>query len=221
VTPSTTITTTTGASSTKTTKSGSSNTSSTSTKKSKGASGNNRFSPSAWSRGLSKKQQYEWFVDCYRLRLDEEYVYRGDLTGLYNPESGPSEIVQSFLVFCKLALHNNVIPDGWDWSEFLKIASENLNYAFEKSDAQEKYGSENVFAVMTGGRSLRATAEEVYGTPVTSSWDSLSQDSQQIQDEVDNFFEEEGSNFYDASELFADVGGPQIWQKLRASLKKR
>ena len=41
-----------------------------------------------------------------------------------------------------------------------------LPYAFEKSDAKEKWGSENVFAAMTGGLSLRATGEVVYGASI-------------------------------------------------------
>lgn len=39
-------------------------------------------------------------------------------------------------------------------------AGDMLTFAFEKSDAQEEYGSENVFSAITGsGRSLRFTAE--------------------------------------------------------------
>jgi hypothetical protein len=54
-------------------------------------------------------------------------------------------------------------PQHWDWTRFLQAASGLLPYAFEKSDAQEKYGSENKFAGLMGGRSLRSTAELVYG----------------------------------------------------------
>jgi hypothetical protein len=36
--------------------------------------------------------------------------------------------------------------------------------AFEKSDAQERWGSENVFDVAHGGRSLRYTAISIYGS---------------------------------------------------------
>jgi hypothetical protein len=45
-----------------------------------------------------------------------------------------------------------VVPAKWDWGKFLKAAVKLLPYAFEKSDAQEKWGGENVFAVAMGGR---------------------------------------------------------------------
>ena len=52
-------------------------------------------------------------------------------------------------------MEQGVIPEGWTWSKFLATAVDLLPYAFEKSDAQEKYGRENVFNVALGGRSLR------------------------------------------------------------------
>jgi hypothetical protein len=54
-------------------------------------------------------------------------------------------------------------PQRWDWTRFLQAASGLLPYAFEKSDAKEKYGSENKFAGLLGRRSLHSTAELVYG----------------------------------------------------------
>lgn len=52
---------------------------------------------------------------------------------------------------------NNVLPGQWDWRGFFVKAGGLLMFAFEKSDAQEKYGQENVFAALMGGRSLRST----------------------------------------------------------------
>eukprot|EP00983_Pelagomonas_calceolata_P083660 1156206-Pelagomonas_calceolata.AAC.6 len=40
--------------------------------------------PSSWARGLSIKDQYEWLCDCYRMRIDDEMVYQGNLRGLYD-----------------------------------------------------------------------------------------------------------------------------------------
>ena len=112
--------------------------------------------PCAWAVGLGEKKQREWLVDCYRMRLDDEYALEGDVRGgsLYD-QSEPDEIVQDFLLFCRLAKEQGALPEGWSWSKFLDTAAELLPYAFEKSDAKEKYGGENVFALVTGGRSLR------------------------------------------------------------------
>lgn len=51
-----------------------------------------------------------------------------------------------FLTFCKLAVKAGVLPAGWDWPGFLRKAQGLLPYAFEKSDAKDKWGGENVFA---------------------------------------------------------------------------
>ena len=54
--------------------------------------------------GLGPKKQREWLVDCYRMRLDDDYAVGGDVRGgsLYD-QSEPDEIIQDFLVFCRLA----------------------------------------------------------------------------------------------------------------------
>jgi hypothetical protein len=33
--------------------------------------------PYDWSHGLSPDQQAEWLVDCYRMRLDDDYAWGG------------------------------------------------------------------------------------------------------------------------------------------------
>lgn len=120
--------------------------------------------PAAWAVGMKKAEMYEWFVDCYRMRIDDMYVWGGGtLNGLYNEASGLC-IVEDFAVFCRLAVRNNVIPAGFAWSKATRVAAKLLPFAFEKSDAKEKYGGENVFSSMMGGRSLRLTGEMVYGT---------------------------------------------------------
>jgi hypothetical protein len=64
---------------------------------------------------------------------------------LYDPDRTETSVLTDFLVFCKLAVKNQVIPAGWDWQLFLSKAAGLLPFAFEKSDAQEKYGGENIF----------------------------------------------------------------------------
>lgn len=84
----------------------------------------------------------------------------GNLHGLYNPDHTADSVILDFFTFCKLAAWRQVVPHGWDWEKFLVTAAGMLLYAFEKSDAKDEYGSENVFSAMSGtGRSLRFTAE--------------------------------------------------------------
>ncbi|KAJ3061850.1 hypothetical protein HK102_008962, partial [Quaeritorhiza haematococci] len=103
---------------------------------------------------------------------DDDYIHGGgNLHSLYDVDDQNKDgIVADFLIFCKFAVKRGVIPTSpaWDWSEFLRIARPLPPFAFEKSDAKEKYGSENVFSVLMGGRSLRYTGEQIYGTGVQS-----------------------------------------------------
>ena len=41
--------------------------------------------PASWDQGLSQPKKYEWLVDCYRMRVDDDYAMGGgNLRGLYN-----------------------------------------------------------------------------------------------------------------------------------------
>jgi len=166
--------------------------------------------PSAWADGLGQKKQREWLVDCYRMRLDDEYALEGDVRGgsLYD-QSEPNEIVQDFLVFCRLAKEKGVLPEGWNWSKFLDTAAELLPYAFEKSDAKEKYGGENVFAFVTGGRSLRSTGEMIYG----SSFGAFAEESQEHKRLMRELKDKKRT-----SEMVEEVGGKKVWDTLEWKL---
>lgn len=40
--------------------------------------------PAAWARAFSGAKRYEWLVDCYRMRVDDEHVWGGGkMRGLY------------------------------------------------------------------------------------------------------------------------------------------
>jgi len=149
---------------------------------------------SDWATNLGIKK-YSWLVDCYRLRLDDDYAWGGcNLHGLYE-DSSPGNIAQDFMVFCALAARRGLLPMIWDWNLFLKEASKNLNYAFEKSDAQEDWG-------MLGPMLLRTTADQIYGGgPNMFESDSL---QDKVQDEVDN----------ESDLIFKDIGGVKNWFKL-------
>jgi hypothetical protein len=118
--------------------------------------------PSAWSDGLAPLAAAEWFVDCYKMRCDDDYALGGCyLHGVYNYEATAAAIVFDFLQFCLLAVASEVVTASFDWDTCIIKYGNLIGYAFEKSDAQEKYGRENVFAAMMGGRSLRFTATQV------------------------------------------------------------
>lgn len=174
---------------------------------------------SSWSRGFaSPSKMYEWLVDCYRMRVDDDYAYGGGNThGIYNPDADKNTVVADLLIFAKLCKMNDVLPaQGWNWEQFLKAALPLLPYAFEKSDAQEKYGRENVFSGFTGsGRSLRATGEIIYKTSVMG--DDESEEYRKVYDQVDRLFE--AKDPFKNERAFADVGGAAIWRKFKKDLQ--
>ena len=57
-------------------------------------------------------------------------------------------IAKDFFVFCLLAARRGVTPPDWSWGDFLPVAAKFCHFAFEKSDAQDRWGSENVFEAM-------------------------------------------------------------------------
>ena len=115
--------------------------------------------PHAWAIGLNAHMQREWLVDCYRMRLDDELAWKDSIRpGSLYDQSGANEIAQDFLVFCCLAKRKGVLPENWSWSKFLDVAAGLLAFKFEKNDAKTKYGDENQFALLNGGRSLRWAA---------------------------------------------------------------
>ena len=170
----------------------------------------------SWAEGL--ENPYEWLVDCYRMRVDDDYVWgSGFLHGLYEPDKTAMTVFRDFIVFTKLAVENEVIPDDWDWKRFMDVAKNLLPYGFEKSDAQDKYGSENVFSVVTGGRSLRYTGEIVYGFSASQCDDNMD-DFEEIYGEVERATTQKF--LIPGNQYFDDIGGVSLWKNLLTSLKR-
>ena len=94
----------------------------------------------AWANGLSKPDQYEWLSNCYEMRCDDDYAWGGcNLHGPYDPEATPESIQRDFMAFCLLAKRQGVLPAGWNWSAFLKVAAQFVVFAFE-SRTQKSVG---------------------------------------------------------------------------------
>lgn len=157
------------------------------------------------------------------MRVDDEYCHGSELRGLYQYHHGGTklDVVLDFFKFCKLAVRRKAIPSGWNWSEFLNIAKKLIPYAFEKSDAKEKYGGENYFSVIMGGRSLRATGEIICASTVTNlDNNSNLEESQALDEVVSIMISGSGKNlFFDYEEEFKDVGGGKEWHSFFLTLK--
>jgi hypothetical protein len=95
-------------------------------------------SNSSWAKGLDHLAAAEWFIDYYRMRVDDDYAWRDILRSgsLYDPGHTKQTIAADFLVFCHLARFVGAVPvDNWDWVSCLDTFGHLLHYAFEKSDA--------------------------------------------------------------------------------------
>lgn len=120
-----------------------------------------------------------------------------------------------------------MVHTGWDWPAFLSTATGLLPYAFEKSDAKEKWGGENVFAAMLGGgRSLRATAEVVLGSSAVGGLGPTDEEcclAEQLCDRMHQLLAVAdgggGEGAAEARALFGDVGGAAAWRTLVQALE--
>jgi hypothetical protein len=108
------------------------------------------------------------------------------------------------------------VPETWPWRAFLAVAPRFIRTPFAKSNAQERWGAENVFSVATGGRSLRYTAGRVYG------WD-IKESKATPHDECDArvaaaYRARAAGDAAVLNALYFDVGGVAVWKALEAAL---
>eukprot|EP00930_Biecheleria_cincta_P062275 TRINITY_DN47759_c0_g1_i1.p1 TRINITY_DN47759_c0_g1~~TRINITY_DN47759_c0_g1_i1.p1 ORF type:complete len:829 (-),score=163.30 TRINITY_DN47759_c0_g1_i1:10-2457(-) len=164
-----------------------------------------RLNPARWADGLDTGSQYDWFINCYRMRVHEDYTGGGHFHGLYDPDAGTGGIAFDFLLFCKLAVARKAVPSNWDWSACLKKASKTLMIAFEKGDAQ---GSSQAY---------RDTAELIYGTSSAHS-DGPSKMEESIELELARRLGRRPSSRNLVGRVLDDVGGEQSWSKFREKL---
>jgi len=145
-------------------------------------------------------RKHAFLIDCYRLRLDDDYVWGGcNLHGLY-ADGSPLSITEDFIIFCTLAARAGMIPLLWDWKLFLQEAVTKIKFAYEKSDAQEDWG-------MLGPMMLRTTADSVYGGGPDNADDAM---IEKIQSDIDSHRET----------IFREIGGMKNWNALVDELEQ-
>ena len=128
-----------------------------------GAYPNSSFPVSAAAvlEGISQKEVYQRLIDTYRFRVEDEYVFGGNLRGLYNQQD-PRPDFHRFLLKVE---KKGILPAEWDMEkrkECEQLAGsrsndDGLHFAIEKHDVQETY--RDLFMPMK----LRMLAETVYG----------------------------------------------------------
>lgn len=120
----------------------------------------------AWFEGLSPAERYKWFVDCYRLRLDDDFVNDSPVRGLYTPGAKRGAILEDWLVFSKLATDREILPLDWNWHTALDVAAGCLSKSLIKGAPCSSTGKHESMREMASliygdGNDLELTAEQV------------------------------------------------------------
>ncbi|KAG8525247.1 uncharacterized protein KY384_008891 [Bacidia gigantensis] len=115
---------------------------------------------------LPEKEAMKQLVDCYRLRVEDDYAFGGDNRGLYSGDE--AEAMPDFKRFLNKCEKKGVLPSWWSKEKRRelerRVRDRNekdgigcVYFAVEKSDIQEKYG-DNIMPMK-----LRMLAERIYG----------------------------------------------------------
>jgi hypothetical protein len=119
------------------------------------------------------------------------YCCAGKLHGAYAANCSPESLCEDFLHFCTLAERHGVAPagikdhayDAWPgWASMLQLAAARLQSPLSQADAGAEWGSSDAMSrkemlrwlrrvaqtTPPWGRSLRYTAEVVYGCPASA-----------------------------------------------------
>lgn len=123
-----------------------------------------------WLHNRPKKDVFKLLVDTYRMRVEDEYVFQGDVDeGSLYSGAGPANVLRHFKQFLnktiRLNIKNKLLPEWWS-NDSLKECIEfartddfsNINYAVEKHDLQEHYSQ------MDMPMQLRMFSEKIDGT---------------------------------------------------------
>eukprot|EP00035_Acanthoeca_spectabilis_P034147 m.27366 g.27366 ORF g.27366 m.27366 type:complete len:407 (-) comp6414_c0_seq2:1974-3194(-) len=176
---------------------------------------------SAWADGLSTNERYEWMGNCYAMRCDDDYVWGGGiLRGPNDPQRTLQSLTVDFLTFSLLATRHGVTPEGWNWPAFLNVAPRFVRFVFTKSDAKERWGSENIFSgalsTSPGSRSLRYTGTRVYGRCYQSPQPFNDAKSSQMFDQATI---DAGRGVCADNAALSEVGGAEQWIKFVEELR--
>jgi splicing suppressor protein 51 len=111
---------------------------------------------------LPEKEVFIQLIDCFRMRMEDEYTFGANNFGIYGGES-PVPVFRKFLTLAEK--REGLLPPWWNQGkrrecERLAMGGDgwaDINCAVEKSDIQEHYNSPTM-PIM-----LRILGEKIYG----------------------------------------------------------
>jgi hypothetical protein len=85
--------------------------------------GGSRGDPKSWCKGLTEKRVYKRFIDSYRLRIEDDYTFRGDASGLY----GGEDPYPSFMRYLRKAKRKGLMPGEEDFALMAELTLSELS----------------------------------------------------------------------------------------------
>ncbi|CAD6577525.1 MAG: hypothetical protein ASARMPREDX12_008386 [Alectoria sarmentosa] len=121
--------------------------------------------PDNYLHRFSEKDAFCQLIDCYRMRVEDDYTFAGDTRGLYN-EDDPLPDFQEFLDMAEMK--NGILPSWWSDGKRRECEERavdarqwsDLNCAVEKRDIIKHYGDGSM------PMKLRLLAEKIYGKKI-------------------------------------------------------
>ena len=112
-----------------------------------------------------EKSVFHQLIDCYRLRVEDDYMFAADTRGLYNGDD-PLTDFQEFLDLAET--RSGILPSWWSnlkrgECEEMAVGTKqwsDLNAAVEKQDIIDHYGDPSM------PMKLRLLAERIYGRKI-------------------------------------------------------
>ena len=168
------------------------------------------------------KSDEQFFLDCYRLRANDDYNIGRNPHGLYAASKQPGKeaetktaLIKDLLTFVLLAEKNCGLPENIDWDNFMTIAAQQLAVEFSGTACDDSYGSR------PAGH-MTHVAEKILGTPAACDFATYKRNPM-IPENTKIFLQFEkkvkrgvdGRDFGKSSRsLFEGVGGIEAWTKL-------
>ncbi|KAF0756618.1 hypothetical protein DYB25_002390 [Aphanomyces astaci] len=112
-----------------------------------------------WHERIPRTRVYERFVVSFQLRVEDEYVFGGEMVGTYGEQTGGEPCAPQFMAYVQLAKAKSVLPSDWtdeDDRQLMQLASGAIHSAIEQSDVVTRFGYGEQLV-------LRALAETIVG----------------------------------------------------------
>ena len=164
----------------------------------------NHLQTSLDSYDLSEKpdRAYRFFLDAYRLRIEDYYVMTGEAEGLYAEgcgcEGASLRYFSRYIKKSKKDDRKGVYPSWWSEAHHSKVIElalldefYNIKFAVEQSDIAAQWGKEMCEV-------MRSLATKIEGRHPTDDYnDDDDDDDGDIYDDYDNYDDDDDDNYRD------------------------